>query len=190
VEISILAITKKCLRIMSRHAKLITLDTFKDLCEKKLGIGTDEFDLYDIMDSHPIIEKDLAKLDFDMENWAIGNAHPDYTKYPSDYGGFNGYPCGYEVLPSGLPVLFVNAGGDWEFPICFCIYWDGSRMRAYIPKEGNVYNRKSKAAYGNEDDDEIMDLVDEAMCGVTKDPRFIPDPSKIREDVMKRIVLI
>jgi hypothetical protein len=175
---------------MSRHAKLITLDAFKDLCEKKLGIDTEELDLYEVLDSHPIIEKDLAKIEFSMENWSIGNADPNYAKYPSDCEGFSGYPCGYEVLPNGLPVLFVNAGGDWEFPICFCIYWDGSRMRAYIPKDGNIYNKKAKSAYGNESGAEYMDEIDEAMCGLTKDPRFIPDPSKIREDVMKRIVLI
>ena len=162
---------------MSRFATIITLDEFKSKCKDKLGIGTEDFDMYDMLESFPKIEKDLSKIQSDFENWNIGNADPSYEKYPSDHQGYNGYPCGYEVLENGMPILFVNAGGDWECPICFCIYWDGSSMRAYIPKDGNVYNVKEKCAFGSEED---ADYDDE-----TEHPNG--DPAKIRLDVMKRI---
>jgi hypothetical protein len=161
---------------MSRFAKAITLEEFKEICKKRIHVGTDEFDPYEMSET---ITKDLAKIQFDMENWCIGNADIDFEKYPSDHKGYSNYPCGYEVLENGMPVLFVNAGGDWEWPICFCIYWDGKTLRAYIPKDGNVYNIKQKCAYGSEDDGSEVD-EDNLPSG---------DPAKIRIDVMNRIQL-
>jgi hypothetical protein len=155
---------------MPRFAVNLTLQEFKDKCEEIFDISNGEFDPYEFPET---INKDLSKLDFSFENWCIGNASPNYSKYPNSYTGFCEYPVGYEVLSNNLPVLFVNAGGDWENPICFCIYWDGKQMRAYIPKDGNVYNVKAKSAYGNDDDD-MDDLPD-------------GDKDKIRLDVVNRI---
>jgi len=74
-------------------------------------------------------------------------------------------------------VLFINAGGDWEFPICFVLYWDGKKMRAYIPSEGNCWNKQEKCAFGSEEDgvdvEEMKDLKG--------------NPELIRSDVMNRI---
>lgn len=53
-----------------------------------------------------------------------------------------------------MHTFFVNAGGDWEFPICFVLYNGTSGIRAYIPEKGNVYNKKRKCAYGSENDEE------------------------------------
>ena len=163
---------------MSRKAPIISLDELKKLCREKLAIGTEDFDPYENFTSK--INDDLKKVNFDFENWNIGNADPSFERYPSDHSGFCNYPVGYETLPNGLPVLFVNAGGDWECPICFCIYWDGKTLRAYIPDEGNFWNRKEKCAYGSEaepteEDDEIAENGKEA------------DPDLIRQDVMNRI---
>jgi hypothetical protein len=132
---------------MPRFAPIITMDDFKTKCNKAFNIDKEGLDPYEFPTT---IKDDLKKVNFDFENYEIGNADPNYSKYPSE--GFNGYPCGYQLLPNNLPVLFVNAGGDWEFPICFCLYWDGKKMRAYIPEDGNTYNKKEKCAYGSEDD--------------------------------------
>jgi len=159
---------------MARLAPKLDMDKFKNFCSLLLNVGGDEFDPYDFPEQ---ILKDLSKVNFDFENYEIGNADPSFTKYPSDHKGYNNYPVGYEMLPNGLPVLFVNAGGDWESPICFCIYFDGSKMRAYIPSEGNVWNKKEKCAYGSEEDQD------------TDEDSIHPegDPEKIKEDIMKRI---
>lgn len=156
---------------MARHGKIITLDQFKDLCKTKLGVGTDDFDIYELPDA---IQKDI-KIQFDYENYDLGNAEPSFKDYPTDHQGYNNYPVGYEVLPNGMPILFINAGGDWECPVCFCIYYDGKVLRAYVPTEGNVFNVKQKCAFGSEDEDE--------------DEQEYPqgDPEKIRLDVMNRI---
>jgi hypothetical protein len=163
---------------MSRFTEIITLDKFKDICRQKLGVGTDEFDPYEFPET---IVKDLAKVNFDFENWNIGDASPKYEKYPSDHKGFAGYPCGFKVLDNGMPALFVNAGGDWEHPICFCIYWDGKKLRAYIPSDGNVYNKKEKCAFGSEED---MEDYEDSEFFLNK-PSV--DPEKIFQDVMGRI---
>ena len=141
---------------MSRKAPIITLDYFKSKMSKYIksfddpSYGEDEEFPYNLPEK---AIDDLAKIEFDFENWCIGDADPSYEKYPSDHQGYAGYPCGYQVLPSGIPVLMVNAGGDWEFPICFALYFDGKGIRGYIPTEGNVFDRKSKMAYGNAEEE-------------------------------------
>lgn len=145
---------------MPRHFKKISL---KELQEKLSPILDDEDFPYNL-GSHPTISRDLDKVQFDYENC-------DYTN------GFSGYPAGYEILPNGMPVLYVSVGGDWEHPIMFCLYYDGKKVRAYIPKEGNVWNRKTKSAYGNEPRGEEVEESE------------IPnaDPDAIKKDIMARI---
>src|SRR5690606_37149773 len=112
--------------------------------QSKLSSHMEEIDEF-ILDNASI-EKDLSKIEFTPENVAI-----------KEEDSFANYPCGYKTLSNNLPVLFVNDGGDWEFPICFIIYWDGSKLRGYIPNKGNNYDRKNKAAYGNYDCEEYDD---------------------------------
>jgi hypothetical protein len=153
---------------MSRFAPIISLSEFKKLCETKLKIGEEEF--YDFEFENRKITNDLSKVNFDTENFTIGNADE------SNPGScFANYPCGYEVLENGLPVLFANAGGDWEHPICFCFYFDGKTMRAYIPSRGNVWNKEEKCAFGSDGYD------------WTNKPELVCDPDEIRKDIMNRI---
>ena len=50
-----------------------------------------------------------------------------------------GYEVGYEVLPSGILVLWCAARGDWEMPVAFCLYiGEDSEIHAYIPRDGNA----------------------------------------------------
>jgi hypothetical protein len=161
---------------MSRIATKITLDEFKKLCLDKLFIGHEDFEPYENLLENSVISKDLSKVDFDMENYQIGNANPSFKKYPEDHISAVGYPTGYEVLSNGLPVLFVSAGGDWQFPICFCIYYDGDKLRAYIPSDGNAWNKKEKCAYEpEEDNDDNVKFIKEC------------DADKIRQDIINRI---
>jgi len=90
----------------------------------------------------PQIEKDLEKVQFDWENRD---------------------PQGFHTLDNGLTFLGGSAGGDWEYPVSFIIYWDGKKLRAYIPTEGNYFNRTTKFAYGNaleSNDDKYSDARD------------------------------
>ena len=76
----------------------------------------------------------------------------------------------------------MNAGGDWEFPVCFVMYWDGKELRAYIPKDGNAWNKKQKTAYGSEEDmDEDYEVDSEKI-----EEKEVSE-EKIFADVLKRI---
>ena len=82
-------------------------------------------------------EKDL-KVEFDFENFDCDD---------DDL-------LGYHTLDNGLTFLGCSAGGDWETPVFFIIYFDGKKLRAYVPKKGNTWNKKTKQAYGNEEEEE------------------------------------
>mgnify|MGYP003403317531 CR=1 FL=1 len=56
---------------MSRNAVIITLDAFKELCKTKLKIGTEDFVIEDLSAT---IQKDISKIQFDFENYNLGNA--------------------------------------------------------------------------------------------------------------------
>jgi len=89
------------------------------------------------------VEEDIGKVNFDFENWEA--AAPGYCNC--------GDIMGYRVAPNGLPFLGVTAGGDWEYPVFFIIYWDGKKLRGYVPTDGNMWNTDTKEAYGNGEDD-------------------------------------
>ena len=63
-----------------------------------------------------------------------------------------GFPLtGYQTLDNGLNFIGVQAGGDWEYPVFFIFYWDGEKLRGYIPHYGNPVNLDLMMAFGSED---------------------------------------
>jgi predicted heme/steroid binding protein len=89
------------------------------------------------------------------------------------------------TLESGVTVAVVSAGGDWEVPLCFAFYYDGKQFRAYIPKDGNPYNRSTRTAYGNDEDEDDADAL--KNFGVEDYNEIIPDMTKILSDINFRI---
>ena len=109
------------------------------------------------------IAKDILKVNFDFEN---------FTSF-DDKEGFSDYPVVYRELKPGFHVFFANAGGDWEFPVCFLLYWGSSgHLRGYTPKKGNVWNKKEKCAYddGEEHDSEFneVEMIEEILSHIVK----------------------
>lgn len=128
---------------MSRYAKAgVTID------ELRRRINSSADGAYQLLygDSCTAkIRQDISKIEFDCENVTDPNDPTDNFDMP----GFEG---GFELLPNGVPVAWVGAGGDWEDPLALCIYiGEHNELRAYIPKDGNAYNFKTKAAFGNWD---------------------------------------
>ena len=78
------------------------------------------------------IFKDLNKIKHDWEN--------------CDYIG------DIRTTKSGIPYILGDFGGDWEEPILFMVYWDGTAFRGYIPEHGNCYNRDLNQAFGNNEE--------------------------------------
>lgn len=147
---------------MSRHATIITLDEFK----LKLEPIISDVDFPYKLPSK--IEKDISKIKFDFEN------------FDCEGKSCSGYPLGYEVLENKLPVIFMTAGGDWEHPVCFILYWSGKEVRGYIPDKGNVYNRKEKCAYGSEEENDSDDDIEP----------FDSNADDIRKDIIERILIV
>ena len=91
----------------------------------------------------PQVIRDLGKVSFSTEN----------LEYENGKGYSNsGSITGYHRLDNGLAFLGISAGGDWELPLFFIIYWDGKRLRGYIPTDGNPWNTDTHMAYGNDGD--------------------------------------
>jgi hypothetical protein len=134
----------------------------------------------------PEIEKDLKKVQFDDENceWEKGEGFCGCEKI-----------TGFQTLPNGLTYLGVTAGGDWETPLFYIVYWDGEKLRGYIPTAGNFWDTDTKTAYGSEEDcDGITDGEKAAEENVQK--RFgvsgleqlgDMDTDAVLEDIQSRI---
>jgi len=121
-----------------------------DDLEKK--IDSCECGLLDIM-SQEQIQKDIAcsGIEFDCENTI------EYTEDGKDYYGLS---LGYSVLDNEISVKWLACGGDWEFPVAVCLYLGlDDKIHLYVPENGNVYNRKRKSAYGNNDDFDCTGVI-------------------------------
>ncbi len=97
--------------------------------------------------NHPQTIVDLDEVLFDKENFEILNV-------PKPHKGFSkndiNQLLGYQSLPNGLSFIGGFGGGDWEHPVFFIIYFDGNKLRAYIPKHGNTFNPVINVAFGSE----------------------------------------
>lgn len=91
-------------------------------------------------------DKDI-KYDFDCENFTT----------EADFKVDNTY-VGFQTLDNGFTFLGFWAGGDWQEPVFGIFYYDGKKLRVYQPTRGNMVNRKSKAAFGDDEeaDEEVM----------------------------------
>ena len=66
-----------------------------------------------------------------------------------------------KMSKKGVPYLECYAGGDWECPVCFFIYFDGHHFRGYVPLKGNAICRTTKSAFqgDTEADGEEMQFI-------------------------------
>jgi len=69
----------------------------------------------------------------------------------SEYSGYAPL-MGFHTLPNGLTFFGSTSGGDWEWPVLFIIYHSKKQLRAYVPRDGNLFNTSTMEAYGNQVD--------------------------------------
>ena len=123
---------------MPRYAKRTTDQELKDLILSK--IEADKFP--------DCFGKDINKISFSFENYTLSGRN--FSSYEDDTSTYD-----IHTLSNGLVYCLCSAGGDWEVPVSFILYIDPSnRLRAYVPENGNVYNKKFKCAYGSEDNNQ------------------------------------
>lgn len=136
----------------------------------------------------PRVEKDLSKVQFDTENFEceVGETWGTNTI------------DGFRTLENGMTYLGCSAGGDWEHPVFFIIYWDGKELRGYIPADGNTWNKQYKTAYGSEQEsdkyqkqiakmtDDEIEKLENKLQEEGEDPTC--DPALIIADIKARIL--
>ena len=169
---------------MARKFVAINKNELRYKIEKAWGTNTSRYAWPEIT---PQVEKDLKKCEFDCENVCDHN------------GSFGPIGLtGYVTLSNGFTFLGLAAGGDWEIPVFFIIYWDGFKLRGYIPTNGNPWNTTTKQAYGNSinnTDGKNLKKRYPAKYGLMTDEEADSnwdwqkfDPSLIEDDIKTRIV--
>ena len=156
---------------MSRYAKANqTTEDLKAIIEKDNGTP------YEAVENSKV-RSDLSKIEVDTENVDAIGLWEDPWIMPGTES-----LKGYEMIGTGanaFPVLWCACGGDWESPIVFVLYiGQKGELRAYIPEDGNCYNKEKKSAYGNNDDGMDDD-----------DPNYRFDADKLRAAVANRILV-
>tara|TARA_Y100000310_G_scaffold340779_1_gene437718 strand:+ start:470 stop:910 length:441 start_codon:yes stop_codon:yes gene_type:complete len=136
----------------------------------------------------PISQVQLGKkiadaLDDRREEHITELVPPDDMKVKFDMENF--YPEGIHTTPMGVTYAQYAAGGDWEIPVTWVVYWDGKKLRAYFPSGGNPYNRGTKEAYGNYEEVDNPDA--RKHFGVTSWDDVQPDSNLMLVDIEKRI---
>ena len=175
------------LRVGGRNAAKISIEELKTIiAQYAKKYVPDEYDedepnfdylLPELMYSYETLEKDL-KYSFDMEN---------FTTQKDEFDAADEF-VGYNTLDNGLTFLGFCAGGDWEFPVFGILYYDGKKLRAYIPTRGNMINTKSKSAFGNDEETD-----EEILAQYSDDPYNVwsvkGNSEAMIEDIKSRIVV-
>lgn len=160
---------------MARYYDLITKDKLTSLILEKDEEGDfvyKDTDDYFVFDYCKKVKKDLEKIIFDFENVYYPHDSTTNEKFLGiqQIGDFTFYGCW--------------AGGDWEFPVYFILYWDGKNVRGYIPEKGNTFDTKWRTAYGSQDNRENWTGTQEDTQP-KKSP--IPNFDLMISDILQRI---
>lgn len=143
--------------------------------------------LCEAIENDSTVNKDLKKIEFQHDN---GTAYriPNSDFYPDEF-------IGLHMTKTGLPFLGMSSCGDEEWvEVFFILYFDGTKMRGYVPYYTNTYNPNTKAAFGldHEDEDEaFMNSIGKSGEEGSSDLDDIRcDATKLIYDIEQRIVVI
>lgn len=122
-----------------------------------------------------LVQKDM-KIDMDYENIVPDGDDGSDPNEPNIHGSTI-----FRTTPGGLPYARLIVGGDWQLPVSVITYFDGESIRCYIPTKGNLFNPKTKAAIGDEMDDqgmlppEVSDMLRKKLPWAKFDENGYPD---------------
>lgn len=135
--------------------------------------------MFDFSRLTPQVKKDLCNVKFCSENVTC-NANTFGHSQENAIVGFH-------RLDNQFAFLGVEAGGDWQYPVFFIIYWDGKELRGYIPKDGNSWNTGTMEAYGNNAEKDAQNAKKRFRVDDYDD--LVRDHTAILNDIRKNIVL-
>ena len=127
-----------------------------------------------------------SRINFDFENVLLGWNHSTYDPIRSS--------SIETITVDGKEIPFIkgSAGGDWECPLAFIIYLSNKgELRMYVPRKGNVFNRDTKEAFGNDGDADEKFLKKE---GISYDDFYDHmdeveyDEAAMLEDIAARLI--
>lgn len=127
------------IKISNAKYEPMSLEDFK----KKFGSASKHL-------TKKVLEDIKSYVNFDLENCSSSSL------YGKSIDGKN--LMNYQSI-NDLSFLGYTAGGDWEHPLFFIVYYDGNELRGYVPTCGNVFYLPEKAAFGSTDA-EIEDITD------------------------------
>lgn len=157
---------------MPRTFKFLYIEELKEKIGKLRNKATLEGDDHAWPVTSSQIQDDL-KVEFDWENF-------EYER-----GSFGPQKLmGLNTLKNGLTFCGMCAGGDWEQPVFFIVYWDGKKLRAYVPTKGNPYNTDRMCAYGNDEKSDDVNRLSRDDLPFNGDDF---DQDLIIEDIIERI---
>lgn len=102
-------------------------------------------------------------------------------KYKFDSENVDAYG-GIKMSKKGFPYIQCDAGGDWECPVCFFVYFDGSYFRGYIPLKGNAINRNNNTAFQGSGDEEEAKFIAKEMGIDYEKAKSLTGDIKFNED--------
>lgn len=156
---------------MTKPKKDMTIEDLKNLVGKYDGL---HYALYE----NPA-DDDISVVNFDTENMEEFGTEYSYNHLPG-LENLDGYEMLGKEGESSFPVLWVAAGGDWELPLVFILYiGEDGKIHAYVPEDGNCYNREKMSAYGNNEGDPEYG---------TGDPRYVFDVEKMKGDILNHFL--
>lgn len=167
---------------MPRYAKANT--TQEELRKAIMAYGEDDDDEFEYALHEAVysdtVHKDLSKVESEYENVSC---IPDEFYTP-------GFTAGWDTI-NNFTVLWIALGSDAEQPFAAVLYLDDkSKLRAYIPKDGNCYDKKHKMAYGYswwEQYGEEQGIPEFGDDGFDEAVGIQFDDDKLRADAAKRI---
>lgn len=123
------------------------------------------------------VANDIACVEFNTENIIFNREN-----YNNDW-------IGYHEMDNGFTFLGCAAGGDWEYPVHFAVYYDGKSLRGYVPRYYNSYNLKTKQAFGNDYDLNLNEEIATYLGIDSFDENDTLDNSGLIEDITARVIV-
>lgn len=133
---------------MGRHAPAMSTEDLRRVLVDKAKRNDYVEDYGPIDEDAPDLDRIVTML---LHEELIGEVEKDWSKI--DFSTENTRVVAERLTPEGVPHLVIRAGGDWETPLICVLYFDGTKLRGYVPKSGNTYNHARKAAFGNHSSD-------------------------------------
>lgn len=128
------------LRKGGRTAVQMSMDDFEDkieqICMEMIGYDDMYYFIQHCCWENPTIKKDM-KVRINMENME----------------------CSFRMTSTGVPYLLVEAASDYSPWMVFMLYWDGKKLRAYIPTYGNTWNTKTKEQLGENPEEDSKFII-------------------------------